>query len=520
MLKTEYTDQQLLDLAVQDPIAIQRELNNRSLFEFVKWAWPAYSAQPFVPNWHIEYLAKELEKIAYRVGSRKKKKHDLLINISPGTTKTALCSIMFPVWCWTKWPWMKFITCSYSSTLSLESAEYSRDIIKSDLFRTVYPDITIKSDKDSKGNFRVVTLEPNVTSNPRKKRKEIAGGNRYSTSVGGTLTGFHADIIIWDDPLNPNQSFSEKEIENANRWIDQTLPTRKTDKAVSATIGIMQRLKQDDPSGHWLEKKNKKNRKNKKGKKITLKHVCLPGEIIHYKEFVRPQKLIKKYKKGLFDKIRMSKSVLQELEEDLGQYGYAGQIGQNPSPPGGGMFKVAGFAMTGEKIDPRMIVKSVRYWDKAGSAGKGTYTVGVKMHYLKNKMFLIEDVKRGQWSTEQRERIIRQTAIADGVKVDVVVEQEPGSGGKESAEATIRNLAGFRVRADKPGKGDGNKAERADPYSVQVNNGNVILVIADWNKAFKEEHELFPNGTYKDQVDGAAGAFNSLMKKKKARRIT
>ena len=177
-----YSDEQLLELAVADPIAIQREINNRSLFEFVKWAWPAYSSQPFIANWHIEYLCNELEKIAYRVGERKEKKHDLLINISPGTTKTALISIMFPVWCWTKWYWMKFITCSYSSTLSLESAEYSRDVIKSDLFKTVYPDIGIKTDKDSKGNFRVVKYESNITGNRRRARKEIVGGNRYSTS--------------------------------------------------------------------------------------------------------------------------------------------------------------------------------------------------------------------------------------------------------------------------------------------------------------------------------------------------
>lgn len=502
-----HSEQDLLNLAVQDPTAIQRELNNRSLFEFLCWAWPAYSSQPFVANWHIKYLCRELEKIAQRVGDRVEKKHDLLINISPGTTKTALCSIMFPAWCWTKWPWMRFITCSYSSDLSLESAEYSRDVIQSNLFKSVYPELVIKHDKQAKGNFKIVQLQPNVTGNNRKAKKEVIGGNRYSTSVGGTLTGFHADIIIWDDPLKPDEAASAKQLEAVNRWIDQTLPTRKTNKAASAIIGIMQRLNQNDPSGHLLEKEKKK-----------LRHVCLPGEAIHFKKFIRPKKLIKKYTEdGLFDTARMTHAVLEELESDLGQYGYAGQIGQNPAPPGGGMFKVAGFGMTAQVLDRRTITKSVRYWDKAGSAGKGAYTVGILMHRLTNKMFLIEDVKRGQWSSDMREKIIRQTAITDGTDVDVVIEQEPGSGGKESAEGTIRNLAGFRVKSDRP---TGDKAKRADPYSVQVNNGNVILVVADWNRAYKEEHELFPNGTYKDQVDGSSGAFNYLIKKKKVRRIT
>jgi predicted phage terminase large subunit-like protein len=501
-----YTEQELLDFATKDPAKLQREINDRSLFEFLQWVWPAYSSQPFVANWHIKYLCKQLEKVAYGVGNREIKKHDLLINISPGTTKTALCSIIFPVWCWTKWYWMRFITCSYSSDLSLESAEYSRDIVKSTLFRSIYPELVIKADKEGKGNFKIVKLVDNVAGN-KKRKAELNGGNRYSTSVGGTLTGFHADIIIWDDPLKPDESASPKQLKTVNNWIDQTLPTRKTNKAVSAIIGIMQRLNQNDPSGHLLEKKKKK-----------LKHVCLPGEIIHFKHLVRPAKLVKKYSKdGLFDKQRMGKDVLEELESDLGQYGYAGQIGQNPAPPGGGLFKVDNFVMTAQLLDRRQIVKSVRYWDKAATIEAGAYTVGVKMHLLKNKFFFIEDVKRGQWSSEVRERMIRQTAIADGTDVDIVIEQEGGSGGKESAEGTIRNLAGFRVKAERP---IGDKNTRADRYSVQVNNGSFILVVADWNARFKEEYELFPNGTYKDQVDAGAGAFNYLVKKRIAKRLT
>lgn len=500
-------EQRLLDYAVKNPTALQREINDRSLFDFLEWIWPAYSAQPFVANWHIKYLCKELEKVAYRVGNREKKKYDLLINISPGTTKTALCSIIFPIWCWTKWYWMKFITASYSSDLALESAEYSRDIVKSSQFREVYPEIVIKADKDSKGNFKIAINKGNVTENNKKVQSQLIGGNRFSTSVGATCTGYHADIFIWDDPINPQQAVSPAQLEKVNHWMDQTVPTRKTSKDNSAIIGIMQRLVQNDPSGHLLEKQKK-----------TIKHICLPGEIVHFKKLVKPKKLLKKYTKdGLFDKHRMSKDVLEELEADLGQYGYAGQIGQNPAPPGGGLFKVANFTMSGQLIDRRQIRKSVRYWDKAGSKESGAYTVGVKMHLLKNKFFLIEDVKRGQWSSEVRERIIKQTAIADGTEIDIVIEQEGGSGGKESAEGTIRNLAGFRVKAERP---IGDKFKRADAYSVQVNNGNVILVVADWNAKFKEEYELFPNGTYKDQVDAGTGAFNYLIKKRIAKRIT
>ena len=134
----------------------QRELNNRSLFEFIQCFWSEISSEEFVPNWHIAYICKELEVIAERVARRVPKKDDIIINIPPGTTKTIIVSIMFPVWCWTKWYWMRFICLSYSAALSLESAEFSRDIIRSDKFKAIYPDVVIKQDKDNKGNYKVM----------------------------------------------------------------------------------------------------------------------------------------------------------------------------------------------------------------------------------------------------------------------------------------------------------------------------------------------------------------------------
>lgn len=491
--------QQLLN----NPLSIQRELNDRSLYEFLLWAWPELSGQPFVGNWHLAYLCRELEQVANNVGNRRLKVHDLLINVPPGSTKTKLCSIVFPVWCWTKWYWMKFITVSYSSVLALESAEESRDLIRSQRFQELYPELSIKSDKDTKSNYKIIKRTVSKISDFHYK--ERIGGNRYSTSVGGTLTGFHADIIIWDDPLNPQQAASEKEVEIANRWLDQTLPTRKTDKGVSVTIGIMQRLRQNDPSGHLLEKE-----------KTNLRHLCFPGEIRNYLQNLKPAECERYYKDDLFDANRMNWNVLIEMEKDLGQYGFAGQIGQNPAPAGGGMFKIDHFQMVSEITPSNHYVKTVRYWDKAATIGKGAFTVGVKMSLLRDGTFIVDDVKRGQWGSEERERIIKQTAEADGVQVHVVVEQEPGSGGKESAEGTIRNLAGFYVLAERP---TGDKSFRADPLSVQVNSGNIKLRVAVWNFEYMEEFSLFPNGTYKDQVDASSGAFNYLATKKVARAI-
>jgi predicted phage terminase large subunit-like protein len=486
--------------AAINPVLIRRELNTRHLYEFVKYFWDVVSNDDFQPNWHIKYLCEELEKVAENVGNNVQKEYDVIINIPPGMTKTIICSIMYPAWCWTKWFWMRFITGGYSSTLSLEAAESSRDLIMSEKFIMLYPELAIKDDKKVKSNFKI------VRKHYRKNGFQpqlINGGNRYSTSVGGTLTGFHAHIQIIDDPLDPRRSYSEVELRKTNRWCDQTLSTRKCNKKTTVLIVIMQRLHQDDPSGHLLKKKGKK-----------IKHICLPGEIAGYEQYVSPKDLISNYKNNLLDPNRLGWNELKEMEADLGQYGYAGQVGQNPTPPGGGMFKVDHFQIIDNLPASVNFVDIYRYWDKAGTADGGCRTAGVKMIKCLHGRWIVVDVKLGQWASEERERIIKETANADGPNVKVGIEQEPGSGGKESAESTIRNLAGFFIQKDRP---HGDKVYRADPYSVQVNEGNVQLLRGDWNTEYIEEHRFFPFGKFKDQVDASAAAFNIMAGKREAK---
>lgn len=153
----------------------------------------------------------------------------------------------------------------------------------------------------------------------------------------------------------------------------------------------------------------------------------------------------------------------------------------------------------------------VRYWDKAGTLN-GDYTCGVLMSTDSNGVFYVEDVVRGQWSALERENIIRQTAEMDRAKygdgnVTIWQEQEPGSGGLESAQATTRNLAGHNVRTERV---TGDKETRAMPFAAQCEALNVKLVAGDWNAAYLNELTSFPYGAHDDQVDSSSGAFNKL----------
>ena len=148
----------------------------------------------------------------------------------------------------------------------------------------------------------------------------------------------------------------------------------------------------------------------------------------------------------------------------------------------------------------------IRYWDKAGTSDGGAETAGVLIAEREG-VYYIADAIHGQWAAAEREKVIKSTAQLDGRNITIWIEQEPGSGGKESAEATIKNLTGFVVRADRP---TGDKITRADPLAAQAEAGNVKIVKGQWNYYYLEQLTAFPNGKFKDLVDATSGAFNKL----------
>jgi predicted phage terminase large subunit-like protein len=267
----------------------------------------------------------------------------------------------------------------------------------------------------------------------------------------------------------------------------------------------MQRLHQKDPSAVLLEKADDEN---------PVRHVKLPGEVRgNPRHEVRPRKYARYYVGGLLDTKRLPKVILRDLEKSLGP-SYAGQILQRPTPREGGLFKVNRLVIE-QAPRPIEFTRLCRFWDKAGTRDGGAFTVGLLMGVDKKDRYWVLDVVRGQWDSGERESIILQTAQVDiaqwGKRYEVGVEQEPGSGGKESAEGTARRLAGYRVRIERP---TGDKETRAEPYSVQVNTGNVLLAQGPWNREYISELQYFPRSSNKDQVDASSGAFTLLTKQR------
>jgi len=161
-------------------------------------------------------------------------------------------------------------------------------------------------------------------------------------------------------------------------------------------------------------------------------------------------------------------------------------------------------------------VRRVRYWDLAATEPKPgkdpDWTAGVLM-CEKDGIFFLIDVKRTRETPLGVEKLIKQTAELDGRNVEIYIEQEPGSSGKNTIDRYRREvLKGFVCYGHKT---TGSKEMRANPVSSAAEAGNVKLVRGAWINDFLDEIEMFPYGAHDDQVDATSGAFEMLTTKRK-----
>lgn len=451
------------------------------LKEFVRVTIPGV----FRWNWHIDILCDVLQEAAERIFLGLPSPYDIAINISPGTTKSTIMSTHFPMWCWTRMPEFRFIGVSYNEKLALDLSRRSRDIALDAKYQACFPEIKLREDQSTKSYFC-----------------NTLGGNRYCAGAGGGVLGHHAHFIAFDDPIDPVMASSDLEVENINYWIKNTVWGRVVDKAVSVRGLVMQRLRQNDPTQLFT------------GGDSPTRWIRIPATT----EFpINPPELSKFYVNGLMDPKAMSWDWInkQRSKIGIGNAAFSSQYGQDPVPLGGGMFKTDKLG-TGK---PPAEWKSVcRGWDKAVTPQKGSllkgaaFTVGVLLGVdLDNNVWIL-DVIRDRLDSYSRENLIEQTAIRDGKHCFVAIEQEPGSGGKDSALATARRLLGYRVKLL---PASGSKEARADAFSHAVNAGIVFIPEKfktgtswiDWAGPFVEEMMHWPQSTFLDQIDAAASAF-------------
>lgn len=501
-----------------DRINIEKSLSEE-LAEFVQLAW--HINDPGIPyrhNWHMDAICEHLEAVARRDIIR------LLINVPPGTSKSSATSVFFPAWLWGPFgaPQRRFIGASHEQGLAIRDNRKCRILIESDWYQKRWP-VKLAKDQNEKSGFE----------------NEFTGW-RQATAVK-SMTGKRGDDVVWDDPQSPEKAYSDQERETANRVFDETLPLRLNDPETSSITIIQQRLHENDVTGHilakelgyeylmlpmefeperrcytavvprFMESRSEVARFDPHSGRWYTDETPLPDDPVKAKEImeIEPREVYlndpRKKDGDLLFEGRFPLWVVERDKKVLGEFATAGQFQQRPAPRGGALFKQENIHYI--ETAPAG-VRWCRGWDFAASTAIGSaFTAGVLVGFSPDGRTIIGHAIRGQWTPGKVESTLVNIASGDGVQIRGSIPQDPGQAGKAQAQYFIKKLRGYKYEAT-PESGD--KVERAGPLASQFEANNVDIVRGAWNADFENELLSFPFGTYKDQVDAATRAFNSL----------
>jgi predicted phage terminase large subunit-like protein len=363
----------------------------------------------------------------------------------------------------------------------MDHAVKSRDIIQSDKFRRFYPELKIRIDQNNKSYY-----------------KNTFGGERYATSVGGTITGKHAHILIVDDPINPKGAKSAALLKEANSFMDHTLSSRKVDKAVTPTILIMQRLSEGDPTQNMLDKEGK-----------AIEHICLPAED---DGSVQPSEAVVNYTDGLLDPIRLSRKILTEAKSDLGSYDFAGQFMQRPAPAEGGLIKKDYF----EIVDrlPYNTSTTNAYIDTAYTAKQENDPSGMLFcRTIENVLYVINYSDVRMEFNELCDHIAMKLDLYGSEQSRVKV--EPKASGKSVVQYLRKQTKLNVIEYIMP---EGDKVARTNANQPVFESGRVKLLKGSWNNAFLDAVAMFPNAKHDEAVDCLNMAVEDELKRPPARK--
>lgn len=370
----------------------------------------------------------------------------MIINVPPGTSKSTILSIMFPVWLWVRDPTITIITASYGASLSLSLSTKSRDILTSDKFKKFFPKVIIKDDRGAKSDYMTT-----------------ANGARISTSTGSGITGRHANIIIVDDPQNPKLVNSEKEREKTTNFVTTTLSTRKVSKENVPTIIVQQRLHPNDVTGSVLAK----------GK--IYEHICLPAELTEHA--TAPEI----YVDGLLDPKRLSRETLAGIKVDSGSSAYNAEQNQNPEGDKNSVIKESWLRiMALDKF--RELTKDLKY--KVDFYLDTAYTEDAKNDpsailgctKIDNILYIL---CCAEWRLEFPELIkeIDTFTKANGYSNQSLIKVEPKASGK-SVVQTLKKTSMNIIEDANPTK---SKIERLTACAPKCEAMKVVIVEGVWN---------------------------------------
>ena len=404
----------------------------------------------------------------------------VLVNLPPRHMKSMMTSVLYVAWRLGRNPTTKFITISYGDDLAHDLSGMTRSLMQSEIYRRIFPETIL--DKTAVDYVRTT--------------KE---GARYVTSVGSDITGFGADVIIIDDPMQPDDAASEHAKERLRSWVFNSVLTRFNDAAKGALILVMHRLAPDDLSATLEPDAD-----------FVLK---LPLIAEKEEKYVRHGRFTMYRRPGdVLNPARMTSENAAKLKASLPATFGTGSISSVRRPAARACFRSSGFSRFDLSKPPKFEL-SIHSWDVGATIG-GNASVCTKWGLAPNK-----DKKDALHLTQVISVRLELPEVLATIKAEIekdrpalVVIDERGVGlgvVQHLKRAGYRNISWSDATKEPVEIGSASrcrpsdsKIERFGRAILRIEDGQVLIPMsAPFLEKFLYETSAFPNISDDDQVD-------------------
>lgn len=501
------------------PSEAKREADRRTLARAKFHYFCRYVDPKFDDVAHMHLIAEKLEAVErYLRTDGKEGIGRLMILMPPRHGKSENASRKFPAWVLGRLPDSRIILTSYGADLASKNSKAVRDLVESKRYQALYGGLSSANEP--------VELSSDSRSVAAWDLAQPHRGGVVAAGVGGGITGLGADLLICDDLIkNRDEAESESRREMVDDWYKSSALTR-LEKAHAAVIMFFTHWHPDDQVGRLMKRMVEDPHADQWD--ILMLPALALDEYARDAEAQRQMMrdgmyvplsdpLRRKPGEALWPR-RFNAESLLDKRSNIGTYEFEALYQQMPYLRNGEFFKREWFTVVDVGPNPEDVVMRYRVWDKAGTKTGigGDFSVGVLMSITRSDQIFVEHVSRQQCTPMKREQTIVDIAKSDrerkGPAVKIHHQQDPGSAGLDSAQATNWNLAKYGFKATFETL-TGDKEVRAGPWSSACQSGHVFLVRGAWNNDYVEEHIAFPKGKWDDQVDVSSTGYSKLIRR-------
>jgi predicted phage terminase large subunit-like protein len=342
-----------------------------------------------------------------------------------------------------------------------------------------------------------IRWELSEDANTKLLYKNSASGFRQALTAGQRTTGDRADGLFVDDPTDAADSNSIVALESAINWWDSAFGNRLNDLRTGSRCIIMQRLHENDLSGHLLRREPGQ-----------WEHLCLR---MLYEIGQQPHTSLgnpdpRTTEGELMFPERFPQHIIESERLRLGSAGFAGQMQQRPASLEGEIFKRGHFGVYNPSELHPFFERRCQVWDTAFKAKEESdFSVGFELAKTHDGAIFVLRRARGRFPYPELKSIIRQWGTER--PPHAVLIEDAASG-----QSVIQDLKASTRMPIVPVKPDGDKVARAHSIVPTYEAGVIYLPDgAPWVDEFLDELHAFPKAAHDDQVDAFVYGIRWLM---------